>query len=56
LLFTVDGFTLLAGLAGVVGVVSTTLLVVGTLAGFAPVVSGLLIVEGVADLSSLAFA
>ena len=55
-LITGVGFTLLAGLAGVVGVVSATLLVVGTLDGFAPVVSGLLTVEGVAVLSSLALA
>ena len=55
-LITGVGFTLLAGLEGVLGVVSATLLVVGTLDGFAPVVSGLLTVEGVAVLSSLALA
>ena len=56
LLFTVVGFTLLVGLAGVAGVASEALLVVGILAGFSLVVSGLLTVEVVADLSSLAFA
>ena len=48
--------TLLDGLAGVVAVVSATLLVVGILAGFLLVVSGLLTVEVVVNLSSLAFA
>ena len=56
LLFTVVGFILLARLAGVVAVVSATLLVVEILAVFSLVVSGLLTVEVVAALSSLALA
>ena len=49
-------FTLLAILAGVVGVVFATLLVVGTLVVFSLVFSLLLTVEVVLALSSLALA
>ena len=56
LLTGVADFTLLAGLTGVVVVVSATLLVVGTLAGFSLVPTVLLTVEGATVLSSLALA